>query len=369
MENIRNYTIDFIKFILACFIAFHHFEIMLYQKNGDHNLYFQTAYLAVEGFFIMSGKYLAKSYDKLTKESIQTKQEILNRLIVKKIKNLYHQFIFALVITILIELFVWKRNFIARDIIFNVLLLNNIGATTGIVGSWYVPVLFWTSFFYLVLMTYRKELFLYFYGPLISIIAFLTIYNLHGCLSVHSTPLFLPWLTGGVLRGILGVFVGVITYNFTIYYINRANIVAPAVKKYVTSILEILCIVIIGMLLWNNKNSTNDFLMYIVFPYIVVISYMNKDIFLHIFARKNFSQIFLTSYMIYLVHPIIINIFIKYVAVNNHSKMIMFICFILVTTLFAFICYHLQKWLFAKLKNILFVNTPQTTSQNISGEH
>ncbi len=73
--------------------------------------------------------------------------------------------------------------------------------------------------------------------------------------------------------------------------------------------------------------------------------------------------------MLFLTNILVINTIKKYIPYKEYPQPLVYLMVMVLCIIFAIICYQLQKWLFARLKDILFVDTSQTTVQNISEKH
>lgn len=61
----RNYLLDIIKLFLALFVVLGHTYILVIRNSPNQMLSLQN--IAVDGFFIISGFFLAKSTNKIKK--------------------------------------------------------------------------------------------------------------------------------------------------------------------------------------------------------------------------------------------------------------------------------------------------------------
>jgi len=95
----RNIYIDFLKLYMSVIIILYHYN---YFKLGWTNPYlFRGGYLCVDVFFMISGFYFIKSFDKKeSRGSIYILKEIGKRM-----KRLYPQYFIALLLSVIIRFF------------------------------------------------------------------------------------------------------------------------------------------------------------------------------------------------------------------------------------------------------------------------
>lgn len=209
----RNYGIDFLKFVFANAILYYHLMIFLVPLFPENVLFKKLLQksagggAAVSYFFIISGYFLAKSFN----------NETFRSLVIKKIVRLYPLLLFSDVILL-------KKN-VLDGFIANLFFLDSSLGVIRIPAPnaplWYVCVLFYLSlFFYMLdkLVDDKKELFI------LCILSFLS-WNLcqngpHGNYDISVLYVFTP----GLLSGICSMSAGIIFYKLLPSHSLKSNV-------------------------------------------------------------------------------------------------------------------------------------------------
>ncbi len=138
--------VDIIKFIFAILITCHHTEINLLINSGITSKIFGTSYLAVEGFLLISGYFLAASAS-----SLVDKDGAWGTIIWKRIKRIYPVFLYCLLLFLIYDFVTYfvfgfhRYNF--ADIFSTIFMVGDVFFMKQIIGFWYMPVFFmvWIS--------------------------------------------------------------------------------------------------------------------------------------------------------------------------------------------------------------------------------
>lgn len=352
----RNLGFDFFRYLFALIILLHHaFKPLRFLGENREFVKFETGYLAVDAFFILSGFFIALS--------VKNNPCSFSCILQKRLLRLYPEYFFISIISLIIN---YTSNY--PDCVLNFLMISDINNVKPLlIGSWYVSVLFWVSIPFYILITNYKNI-----TPLVItmvlLTSFLYAYTKYNNFAFNSKPLIDNIWSAGFLKGIIDISLGICLFNSCEFIKKNDLFKIFRYKKIFLFLLEIISIVLILNLLTGEKPSKNDFIFFIPCCLWISIIYFNKSFFLHDFWLNKYTCLFKTSYALYLSHMIILKILEYHIEITFYNwKLYLFYSIILSIT-FAFICYHAQKWLFAKLKNILFISNPQTPAPNIAGD-
>lgn len=358
----RIVSFDALRFILALCVLFGHTFINLFCVDKTEILCIQN--LAVDGFFIMSGFLLALSYLK-TDLANKTRDELFIHAIWKKIKRLYPDYLFAMIISLLLSLLLLhKANFKLITFFLNNIFIADINTVSGvIVGSWYVSVLFWVSLIYMALLFYKGKVAVYLYIPLFVFVSFSYSYASYSGLSLNSSPLIANIFSSGFLKGFIGIGTGIILC----YICNAWKEVSISTKyqKFFCGLIELIAITIIYYCFNLRQFTKNEYLVYFAYPAILGILYCHKETFLKFLSWKMWKPIAPTAYMLFLTHVVWLEIIKRYIPYKNYPEVVVYASVMFFCVIFAYLCYHAKKCFFAKLKQILFIQQAENSSLNV----
>lgn len=316
--------IDGWKGLLCIIIVLLHMEQPLFGVQK----YFQTGYLAVEAFFIISGFLLALSLHDKKPEEI-----FINKIILKRIYKLYPIYITGM---ILVSYWYFDRfginlksyiDFLGEAILIQMIGFYYPNAVNG--AGWFISSLFIGITFILVFYKYLTK---YFLG--VSLIIVIFSYNYltgFGNLDIIS-----PYPAN--IRAIAGLLLGVIVFTIT----NKNNRFIKTDNK-ICYILEILMIISFILMIFKNTKSNNDGFFVISFSILFTMSIASDSLCKYILSNKLFIWLGKLSLYIYLTHLFVILVFfnlnkIFYSMPTQKSYIFrMFICLLLVV-LFAHFC-------------------------------
>ena len=355
----RIVSFDALRFILALCVLFGHTFITLFRVDKTDIMCIKN--LAVDGFFIISGFLMALSYNKY-ENSLENPATLFIQSIWHRIKRLAPEYLFALLLFIVILGFV--RHYSVLNVLLNVMFISEINKIPGIViGSWYVSVLFWGGCIYLMLLFYLKRTAVYFFIPLVVFISFSYTYATYTSLSLNAMPLFAGIFSAGFLKGFMGMGIGILC--FFICQKMQKNSFQIRWPKAFYLILEIASVVTLVYCLNLKELTKNEYLVYFAYPTIIGLLYCRKETFLKFLSWKIWRPLAPTAYMLYLTHYLWLEIIKRYIPYKNYSEVVVYASVMIFCVIFAYICYHAQKWLFTRLKQMLFVPQDNLLEQHI----
>lgn len=332
MNKERNYFIDLLKFIFSIIIVIYHSWIF---TGGFGNGYFNRGYLAVEFYFIVTGYLFIKS--------IETKKEegnigLLNlKNIRNKIKPLIPSILFALLLGLIINVicknirigYLVSNSFISELFLFSFfndpILIN--------VSIWYIMVILLILFIlYPIAKKYHKT-FNYYIVPLLLIITISIIKYLN--IEIFNPQGYKYVLINGFYRGIIGISLGVITYEIS-ELLKRLNPV-----KIIKVLLTLLEISMYLVLIINMQYELIDtYLTYILYVSSISLTFskISNTKFINL---SIFEKIGKLGFMMYLTNiPIRTLLLNKYI---NHSYNEILLVYIIGVIIASIICYILSE--------------------------
>lgn len=342
---------DSLRFIWCIFILLHHIGINIYSFHGLPNPYFRTAGLAVDCFFVLSGFLLAKHY--FSNQGCGNAG--VPSYFIGRIKRLYPEYIFAMLLCALFTN-LFAHHISMKTFMLNASLLAGWGNIPNIInGIWYVTILFWVGTFLYSLLWYYNEKARFIFIPIIAVLCLFYLIN-HG-LSVtgHQQPIEFSLLSKGTIRGMLGLCAGIFTYELCRFI---AGLRVRFNMKIVSPILHILEIVaavlLVKMILVHEENGVFDFNLYYYVGYIISLIYLGKAFFLKFLYWRGWKDVSYLSYTIYLTHLILIEILRKHwVGLSSMNPFCSYTILVALCILFGYVCYHMQAWVFSRLKTLL----------------
>lgn len=347
-------SFDTFRFILALCVVFGHSYVNLYKK-GTSLIGVQN--IAVDGFFILSGFLLALSIARNRALLDKDVNHYFLRSTWKRFCRLWPEFFFALIVVFLLN-GLCLHKFDWYPIPFNLILIAQVNKVPYVVnGSWYVSVLFWGgAILSYLLMTKRKSA-VSFYLPLIIFSSFGYIYSVYNHLSLHGANHFL-WNTysTGFIRGIMDMSIGMECYFISLFFQQNNLDIRASIKKSIIIFLEIAALFLV-LYAWTCKGvDRRNFLVLFGYAILLVILYLRKETFLKFLSWKVWIPITQIAYMLFLTHIVWLEIIKRHIPYQDYPEVMVYASTLTFCCIFAFLCYHAQKWFFAKLKELIFVS-------------
>lgn len=301
-EKKRNLSLDGLKCLFAILIVAYHFHVNFYSSGSDLK-YLSGGYLAVEGFFIISGFLLGGSIKRriLAKPVSLSNFDIAKKFIKDRYLRLFPEYFLVLLATIFLCA-ILKEKINYNILLPNLLLIANIDGIGSIVrDAWFISSLFYISIFYFFIITcFRKN-----YQLIIILLVFITLailVNGFGGIAIHSGP-FLGYFSGSIYRTLFDIGIGLLIYEF------RGDF-ERTIKPKIIPILEIIAsIVSIYYITHGNKGINNIFF---VIPFSILVLTLIPPPRTHfsllkvILENRLFRILSPYSYMLFLCHLMLI---------------------------------------------------------------
>lgn len=287
------------KGVFAIFIIMLHFEGLFMQRQK----YFETGYLTVDGFFMISGFLLGLS---LLKNADKENNSLL--LTWKKAKNIYPAYIYSMGLMLVLYICspsVQARIPIAPDAlvgeltmmqssgIFRFMMINGV--------DWYVSSLIIASFLVLSLVNIFKSNYYRFIAPLLIILIYSWVMQKQGNLDIHGQMYGV--LTGGVLRAFAALSIGLLIYK------TLEHVQSKLINAKLVNFIEILMTIWLFSLLIAKQHGPSNFLILIPLSILIFCATLEVGIVSQVLKLKLFQFFGNLSLMLFLTHFFVINIF------------------------------------------------------------
>lgn len=320
----KNIDIEFLRFIMIALVALLHFSEDYF---GNHGI-MPGGYLGVDFFFIISGFFLIKHFEKdYNKEkSLGKKARVY---IWYRIKQLYIPYIISILFYV-VTLW-WMNEFNIKWLLnhlwenkWQFLLLHYLGAAVPFEfrSIWFMSSLVVLSYLIYFLLEYNKQFFIGII-PVIIIGIYVWIYVTYGTLSMQGN--YMGFLHGSVVRGFAGMSLGVLAYDITGEKELKRNIQV--------NIIKIILFIFILYIMYRYGFDINDFTVIPAMFLLVILSYIQPFV-LPMFLRKIILYLGKISYWIYLLH-LLVSLWLVNFIPNKGKYMI--IVFFIITIIFSVI--------------------------------
>jgi len=265
----KNYTIEFQRFIFAfCIIGYHFFSIVMHIVDSQF-LFFNKSYIGDDFFFIVSGFFIANSVFKNGGKK-NTWQVLLSR--VKSIKWPYY--------------LAWAGTFIGLNISFNfekILenLFHSIPELTfvSMAGfqenyevntlAWYISAMFLCIICTVPLIVKYGNAFMYYIAPVLSLFLYgILNLNYDGLSAPHT--LLLGFVYKGFIRALAGIFAGYFIYSL---YKNQGVVDFFSKNSKIFNIVQFLTFFLIILYCILPVKKSFDFSAVIIILVLLIITF------------------------------------------------------------------------------------------------
>ncbi|MFQ6778239.1 MAG: acyltransferase family protein [Alphaproteobacteria bacterium] len=296
MKKLQSF--DTFKYLLALCVLIGHAFINLWPP-----MLMPLAAYAVDGFFLISGFFLAKSclcvFEKESNPYIALKTSIINRY-----KRLSPEMLFGAVLSGVIGLFCLK-NIDWGALVFNISFLGQINRMPSLInGMWYLSVLFWVSAILSAIVFFKNKNInsvKYVILPLIILICILFVAPNVKHLTMHGNTfrIFNTW-SDGWFKGLLEISLGMETY-FIAQSLKEKNI-----KIKFSFALELLGLFLVIYPMFGHGLSVTDFMLLPGYMILIILLYLNQENLLKCWSWKILGKITKCSYMLFILNVAIL---------------------------------------------------------------
>lgn len=276
--NRRNGKIEFLRFLFAFIIVFHHSRALL----GDEKCIFLGGSLAVDFFFIVSGYLMMKTIEKQKLSNIYDmdlgKETIL--FIWKKFKSVYPDVLIAWIIAVCFVSYAKDNTFVEMmklfvDSVFEVTLLKMSGLSIATVNgvTWYISsMLLCMIVLYPIIRKYH-DMMVHVGLPLIVL---LTMGYLCAEFGEPRNPRqWIGFTYKENLRALAEISLGAICYQITV---RGSKIYFSRLQKIMLSFLENGLYIITILYMYYCKAGVYDYFFILLIAVAVTLSFMEKGI-------------------------------------------------------------------------------------------
>jgi len=287
------------KGIFALCIVLLHVEATIFNDQR----YFETCFLAVDAFFMMSGFLFAKSIANTSPENISPFPYVLNR-----IRKIYPIYIISLLLLIVFICCTGGVESIISNyysIVVEALMLQMTGIfPPGVlnVPDWYVSSLFISLLALLVILKHYPKAF-----KITIVFAPIALYSYIariGTLDVHFSRSTFTF--DGNLRAVAGICLGILIYQL---------IDSGCIKKFpklAVLFVELILLSILANLLFRNTHSMQNFYFLFVFPILLVLNITQCTVLNVILNSSILKWLGNLSLHIFLIHMLTLRAFIYF---------------------------------------------------------
>lgn len=311
MNTTKIAGVDLFRFLLTLVIIWHHGEMMFFPFYKMSSRIFSTSYLVVEGFFLLSGYLLARSIAQRMEKSLPSEQAF-GYYIWHRFKRIYKPFFFALIAgsAIFIGEAIFRHKIFPWMVLpSHLLMLDHLIVFRSLVGTWYVPVLFWGGCLLSALVFFKPKTAYCVWLPFIALAGYSWIFHQYGKFAdVHSQITSLPFASAGLVRGLASMATGMCLFHL------MENEKVKAFFQHLRGcwLMELACWAGLVYLMFMRKPSEADF--NAVFYWLVILALLGSGRCLlgrveTGILRRFWSWVTPASYYIFLMHICIISLF------------------------------------------------------------
>lgn len=265
-----NGKIEVYRYLLTILVALLHFN--------PHGI-FKGGYVAVDFFFMLSGFYLMKTWEKKKPEAI--------RFVFGK----YSRFFWVYVSSILLyDLYVFKEGLgdgliKVLSSVPDMLCLQMTGIFTPSSNGvlWYISAMLIVSFFLISLLNLSKKWSVNLVFPVLMLIGYSAIQTLAGNLDVHTKMegerIIMPGLIRGFGGMIIGIYIAQLTESAIIQGLTENS------KKLFVSLVELVVLSVSVFLMLKHPHSSYDFIQLILFATLIIFANVGNSYWSKIWDR------------------------------------------------------------------------------------
>lgn len=307
----RNLDIELMRYIMIISIAVLHFGedfsgMMRTIKGGA---------IGVDFFFIVAGLFLAKHYynnDHTDTPVIQTTRYMISRL--KQLSPAYYISLFTISFIYFVEnnfALQWLKDYLWQNK-WQYLYLHYIypGVPFVMRSTWYLSSLVFCMFIVYFLISYNDKLATGLL-PIVSIVIYTSLYANFGNLST-APGLWYGWISGGTLRGIAGMGMGVFLYTCIRNCEDKQIVLQNKTTRLLITILKYIIGIAILYLMYKLTTDLNDFFKVFLIIVFIRLAFYNCYEIQNQTIRKIIYWLGSINYWIFSIHLIISHILVTY---------------------------------------------------------
>ena len=215
-------TLDFFRIVFSLCVVIGHTYCFFFQNDYRqlHGEEWTTCHnLAVTGFFILSGIFMARHFYRHPEEG----EESFLSYQLGRLKRLMPPMLFVALIFLLLAQTGWMGKTVPSWQYWPMLMmLPGSGKVHGAPSiTWYVAALFWCSWVISALYFIHSRRMVRMVFPFAFILLFLYMYGAHQSIVLFGQPLLFDWFSEGWIRGFADLIFGFELYFFAAYLKER----------------------------------------------------------------------------------------------------------------------------------------------------
>lgn len=330
MRKVRNIYIDFLKLYMSIIILLYHYNY--FKLNWTNPYLFRGGYLCVDVFFMISGFYLMKLFDK---KEIRGGFCILKET-GKRIKKLYPQYLIALLLSVIICFFEMgggtrSIKYYIAEFFGEIFLIQEWGIYPFVPfyneQTWYISAMIFGIILFLFLIKYTSRTqctkILFISAVLGYLLLFVGIGNIH----VHGVR---KHISLGLVRGIADMAAGSL-----VYYQRRLFEHIPRCRLiFIGSLIALSAITVLC------QDTRTDFAIILIGAFLILSGNSLENLKL---KNKLWSYIGKLSYVLYL-NQTFVRKFLDLILVEYSSAEYLLMCLLMAVFLVYTEKYIYQKW-------------------------
>ena len=289
MTEKRNNLFDLLRVLFAVSVVISHASGKLY--HGD----IVSANVAVDGFFMLSGLFMAKHLYAHKNEN--TEQLFLNYQI-GRISRLVPMYVISCIYGILFDAIFFHSFNAARWPA--VYLLGDINGIPGFWATWYVCCLFWAGLLVSTLLVWQRKKAVLVFFPLIFFFSFSYMYSYHH-LWLYAKPLISGFLSVGLVKALCALVVGAECFYASLWLKERLLKIKVSSRRFVAVLCELMFLVGFASSFKIGFSPAN-FIVYLYVPLILLVFLLDEQVIFRVLDRKIFAFLGKMTYAVYLTH-------------------------------------------------------------------
>lgn len=349
----RNGKVDLLKFLFSVTVAIYHFNATVEYPNEILN----TAYIAVEFFFMVSGYFMAKSLSKFeNRKNIDVLKESLI-FMKKKYFSIFPYHVYAYVLTIALwipyfELSIksWLIKVFNSIPSFFLLKMFGFNISSWLMAEWYLSSMLIVMFILTPIIIKYRKLFTYYFAPILSLAFIAVVFKKCHTLNVFVLKDNLVWL--GNIRAFAEIAIGCIIYEVT------EKGIFDKLDRKVLMLAEFTCYLITFLYIFKDYELSLEPSVFFILTLGVALTF-DKKTSVKFLNNKFVSFLGKFSLAVYLCHPAA-----RYCTTKNewiyggyYSQMIIFLIYTFLISLTCILAVDLLKKNFSRTTSAGNTNT------------
>lgn len=304
-ENRRYPVLNGWKGIFAFFILMLHFEAVFIGEQK----FFETGFLAVEGFFIISGFLLGGTLFTANQRSDGGRDPF--GLVWHRMKKVYPAYLYALIFLLgMYFLLPSMKNIIAIDpasLLGELMMMQMTGIFPLVTVNpicWYISVLMIATFLIAGLVSLCRDYYYKLLAPVAIVLCYSFLINKFGTLDIYAQRCGLLW--GGLIRGFAAMNIGMVLFFLKDRLVSK-DAGAGKAKIWLSirwNILEWGSALWILWAMFQKKHSPEDFLILIPMVCMVLCAVKEAGFLSVLLKSKPFQMLGELSFILYITQLI-----------------------------------------------------------------